>query len=438
MLPSTTDAHAVRERLIAALLSDKGLDHLVAEAAEALGNPVFVVDPTHHYVARAGIDLADDDESAFARLMRQELVDDAILDEGIEYIAQCGIDLKLAHARSPLVMYNELCELNTMTKDVTVHGVCLGRVMMVEHDHAFSDDDPTSFSLLASLIGQELQKGVAPIGGQASREGSFFLSRLLDDEQPNPISTARRMRNVDFQPLPQLFIVVIARKDGILDVHETERIRAQAQALLVHGIATHHEGRLVALISRATCMQLPSNDEDALAGLAATNDVHVGISNAFAEITDARSHLKQADAALYYGSTFTKVADDTGVYRYCEYVYMEMLDLCNDRVNLMNYVHPSIWRLWQHDNRHDSELVETLFAYIQNASNTARTADLLSIHKNTLLYRLSRIKEICDNDLTSGEDLFLFHISIRTLIYMGFIECRTKPRSSRDLHSPSK
>lgn len=438
MLSSTTDERTARERLIAALLSDKGLDHLVAEAAEALGNPIFVVDPTHHYAARAGILLEDDDESAFARLVRRELVDDTILDEGIEYIAQRGINRELAHTRSPFVMYNELYELNTMTQDVTVHGVCLGRVMMVERDHAFSDDDLASFSFLVSLIGQELQKGVAPIGGRDTKEGSFFLARLLDDEQPNPISTARRMRNVNFQPLPQLFIVVIARKSGMLDAHEAERIRAQLGAMLVHGIATYYEGRLVALISRAACMQLPANDEEELAQIAATNDVHAGISNAFSEITDARSHLKQADAAIFYGSTFTKVTDDSGVYRYSEYIYMEMLDLCNDHVNLMNYCHPSIWQLWQHDNRHDSELVETLFAYIQNASNTARTADLLSIHKNTLLYRLNRIKEICDNDLTSGEDLFLFHISIRTLIYLGFIECRTKPRSSRDLHSPSE
>ena len=115
---------------------------------------------------------------------------------------------------------------------------------------------------------------------------------------------------------------------------------------------------------------------------------------------------------------------------------MEMLDICNDHVNLINYCHPMIWALWEHDQAHDSELVETLFAYMQNGCNTARTAALLSLHKNTLLYRLGRIKEITGNDLASGEDLFLFHLSIRTLIYLGILEPRTRPRTSADLHCP--
>ena len=87
---------------------------------------------------------------------------------------------------------------------------------------------------------------------------------------------------------------------------------------------------------------------------------------------------------------------------------------------------------------HGSELVETLYAYMQNGCSTARTALLLCLHKNTLLYRLGRIKEICENDLTSGEDLFLFHLSIRALIYLGLLETRTKPRTSDDLRAHHK
>lgn len=195
-----------------------------------------------------------------------------------------------------------------------------------------------------------------------------------------------------------------------------------------------YEGELVALISRPPSTQLPANDEAILARVAATNNLFIGISNAFSQATDVRSHLNQARAAIRYGSTFTKILEDTHVYRYCEYTYMEMLDICNDHINLMNYCHPAIWALWKHDQSHDSELVETLFAFMQHSCNTARTSAILSLHKNTLLYRINRIKEITGNDLASGEDLFLFHLSIRTLIYLGFLEPRIKPRTSADLH----
>ena len=117
---------------------------------------------------------------------------------------------------------------------------------------------------------------------------------------------------------------------------------------------------------------------------------------------------------------------------------MELLDRANHRVNLLNYVQRAIWALREHDLSHGSELVETLYAYMQNGCSTARTALLLCLHKNTLLYRLGRIKEICGNDLTSGEDLFLFHLSIRTLIYLGLLETRTKPQTSDDLRAPRR
>ncbi len=120
-----------------------------------------------------------------------------------------------------------------------------------------------------------------------------------------------------------------------------------------------------------------------------------------------------------------RVTGVKGIYRH---VHLHAL-------NLMNYCHPSILALVRQDEEHGSELLETLFAYLQNSANTARTAQLLNIHKNTLLYRLGRIKEVLGNDLTSGEDLFLYHLSIRVLIYLGAFEPRARPRTSASLRA---
>ena len=65
-----------------------------------------------------------------------------------------------------------------------------------------------------------------------------------------------------------------------------------------------------------------------------------------------------------------------------------MLDLTNKQYNLLNFVHPSLMRLARYDREHGTELMDTLFIYLQNACNTQRSARMLSLHKNTLLYRL--------------------------------------------------
>lgn len=429
-----TTTGAAKERLLKALLSDKGLKNMVDIAAAELGNPVLVADPTYHFAARSGFEVADNDDSAFARITRSESSDESIDEAGVHYIIEQGIDEELGRAHKPIVRRNDLYELNTMTQSIMVHGVVLGRVMAIERNHPFSETDEDFFAFFTQLLGQELQKGgFLSIGN--SQAGPYFLQRLLDDEAPNPIATKRRMELIGLKPLPQFFVVVLRQREGIFDRRSAGSIKNQLASFLIHGIISLYDGELVALISRNPMPELSQEDEQMLRRIAGANDILVGISNAFSQVTDVRAHYAQAKAAIRYGSTYTKILEDTGVYRYCEYVPMEMLDICNDHVNLISYCHPAIWVLWQHDQEHGSELVETLYAYMQNCFNTARTAKLLNLHKNTLLYRLGRIKEITGNDLASGEDLFLFHLSIRTLIYLNFVEMRTRPATSESLHT---
>ncbi len=48
--------------------------------------------------------------------------------------------------------------------------------------------------------------------------------------------------------------------------------------------------------------------------------------------------------------------------------------------------------LQTYDHDHSGDLVETLATYLRHARNASRTADVLYIHRNSLRYRLQRIK----------------------------------------------
>ena len=434
---SDVTQEAAEKRVIGALLSDLGLQHLVNEAADVLGNPLVVVDPSYHYVASGGVAPTPDDESAYARVMREELAFGDILEDGVAHIEDERIDERLSRTRTPLVCHNSVIGLNTMTQNVIVHGICLARVMLMAHEAPFGEGDARLFSLTCRAVGQELQKGEVFTLGSAQME-AYFLRRLLEDEQPTPEATARRLALLGLTPLPKLFVIAVQPPSGGFSSRDEESLRAQLRPILNKSLTTSYEGGLVIMASRPEGPGLSAYDRRVLGRVAEENDVLVGVSNAFGDICEVRRHLAQARTAIRLGSSYTKVLDDTHVYLYCDYAPMELFDIANDRVNVLNYVHPAIWALLDHDRRHGSELVETLYAYMQNGCSTARTALLLCLHKNTLLYRLGRIREITGNDLSSGEDLFLFHLSIRALIYLGLLETRAKPRTSDDLRATPK
>lgn len=140
--PST---QARRDRILAALLSDRGIKHLVDEAADALGNPVVVVDPSYHYVASGGFAPAADDDSAYARVMREEMAFGDVLEDGVAFIEDDGINERLARSRGPVVRDNANLGLTTMTQNVMVHGICLARVMMMAHERPFAEGDVEDF-----------------------------------------------------------------------------------------------------------------------------------------------------------------------------------------------------------------------------------------------------------------------------------------------------
>ncbi|MGW5269831.1 PucR family transcriptional regulator [Rhodococcus sp. NPDC003994] len=69
--------------------------------------------------------------------------------------------------------------------------------------------------------------------------------------------------------------------------------------------------------------------------------------------------------------------------------------------------------LLSYDRRHGTELVPTLAAYLDHGGKYADTATTLTIHRNTLRYRISRITEISGHDLNDVEKQLNLHLATR-------------------------
>ena len=414
---------AIIQRMLAAHFSNSGLQYLIEEAAIALGNPLVVVDTTYRYVAHHLADLEGHD-STLARVMADEISNEIVLDNAVSYIRDQEIDSKIAQLGAPLVRHNDILDCNTMTGAVMVRGVCIAHVMMMEHGRPFTELDRECFDRLLSFVAQEMQKG--EVWGPTSGElGSYFLANLLGDRQPSESVTRRRLKAVNFHPKPVFGVVCLHAPGEGLRQDEVEMVAGQLRPMMHHALYTRYHGNLVILVSRDTADDL-ERPVPLLREVATLNGLSVGISNAFDRITDTRASYEQARAAIRMGEMSRDVFDEQHVYRHCDYAYLRLLDLANRRTNLLSYCHPALKRLMEHDARHGGELMETLFCYLQVSCITKRAATLLNLHKNTLLYRMNRIREILEMDLTSGEDQFVLQMSFRTLMYLGLFLPRVR------------
>lgn len=417
-------------RMLTALLSDNGLQYLVEEASEALGNPILVVDAGMHYIAHC-VRVDAGDTSRFAEVMRQELEFDSVLEEGAAYIQSSGVDERLARTRRPLVTHNEHLGCNTMTGAVIVHGICLAHVLMAEVEHPFGPLDEEVFARLVLFVGQELQK--TPLYEVSGNQvDSYFLASLLDDEQPASAVVERRLRVLSFKPLPVLYVVVLAEPGRRMTPHDTESVAGQLMGtgILHHAIHACYEGQLVLLLSRSEGRDLEPGATEALGRVAHLNGLECGISNPFGDLVEIRRFWGQARHAIRYGMRLSYALDDHSVYRYRDFAYVHLLDVGNRSMSLLDLCDPGLLVLLRHDERHGGDLTETLFEYLQSAQSSTRAARLLDLHKNTLLYRLNHIRKILGCDLTSGEDIFRLQLSFRVLMHLGLFRSRLQVERS--------
>jgi len=409
-------------RMLTAHFSNQGLGHLIDEAADALGNPIVVVDPSFRYLAWH-ISAAQDDDRPAVRMLREEIDNKTVEPDAIDYIKDAGLDERIGHKHVPLHFYNDKLGCDCLIGASTVHGICVAHTMMVALDKPFGEHDELCFQRLTLFVSQEIQK--QPIftdnRGQAK---SYFLVDLLMNRRPSAEIIAQRLDLLDFRPRGAYVLVAMQPRQQGLAGTGLAAIADQLQAILNGAIYALYEGRFVALFTRPREEGLGDYALGLLHRCAQTNDLAVGVSNYFEDLADIQQHYAQAIAAIANGETAAATVDDGSVYLFRNYAYMQMIDVCKRSSDLSNYIQPALFDLLAYDQEHGSELRDTLFAYLQNACNTHRTADSLHIHKNTLLYRLTRIRQVLGCSLASGEDIFMLQLSFRVMMHLGMFYSR--------------
>lgn len=69
--------------------------------------------------------------------------------------------------------------------------------------------------------------------------------------------------------------------------------------------------------------------------------------------------------------------------------------------------------LLDYDVEHQTQLIPTVRAYVDSGFNLTRSAEILHVHPNTVMYRLRRVKELCGRDPHDADDLLILFLAMR-------------------------
>jgi purine catabolism regulator len=76
-----------------------------------------------------------------------------------------------------------------------------------------------------------------------------------------------------------------------------------------------------------------------------------------------------------------------------------LLTLTSTQIPVQEIAQAMLEPLLSYDDRHNSELVQTLRVYLASDRNVGSSAEQLFVHRNTLRYRLRQVEELLGPDI---------------------------------------
>jgi sugar diacid utilization regulator/uncharacterized protein YggU (UPF0235/DUF167 family) len=136
----------------------------------------------------------------------------------------------------------------------------------------------------------------------------------------------------------------------------------------------------------------------------------MGVGGRYTHTVDLPRSYREAQLALQIQKTIggpeqATVFGDLGVY--------QLLATSDDVSAIEEFVHRWLGPLTDYDIVHGTQLVLTLSEYLDHGGSYNASATALSVHRNTLKYRLRRIRDVSGYDLSEPDIMFNLQLATR-------------------------
>ena len=383
--------NAYSNRILEALYAGS-TNELCRVGNEILGNPVVIIGNDNRLIAG---NYQDSDSDQINK----------IIDADSLFFARINFDLMEKNLIGDIKQLPEV-SINYCCKKVTVNDLVVAYIVVLEDkvkiapsDIMILDDLVKAYRVM--LFGNEIQTNSTRLVYE------YALLRMLTDTiSQNSKASERYFEILGYKFKSHLRIIAI---DSIKKLENTEVkdfMSATAEQLRQivgkDGLCTPIRDYVVIFINTET----EDNVQHILSEIqkfCIINNMRAGISSAFYKAEDIRRCHRQALDAMAMGTTITpektmEYYDKLRIYR--------MIASSGRSFEASDLIPDCLKKLINYDRKNNTTLVETLEYYIYAVKNSKKAAEMLHIHRNTLLYRLEKIYEIMGENLEEG-NLFI-------------------------------
>lgn len=380
-------------KLLNSLIEGKSLKYIINLGSEILKNPVILVDSGYKVLAHS----------------KKEDIDEIFWKENIKK-GYCSLNFinevkkikevkEAPKSNTPFIVTCPESPVRKMVSKVIINGKSVGNLIALEKNGIFDDNGKNLLKTLSMVISEELQKNKIFKNFSGVMYENLLYDLLEDNIEDirtleertescgiknNEIYSAfyfdlsvytDRYFNIVYNTLTDCFqnYKNIFYKNGFLVLTENENVLSECKDILKK------------------------------------YNIKCGISDKFSNLMELKKYFIQAKKSAYYiredKNTMVSYYND---FKTAEFIKSAALNICSD-----DYINNMISEVEIFDKKNNTEYLYTLKKYFENNCNLLKTSEKLFIHRNSLAYRLGKIKEITNYNLDDGEKNFNLYFSIK-------------------------
>lgn len=195
------------------------------------------------------------------------------------------------------------------------------------------------------------------------------------------------------------------------DALTAEVLCGELKNFMTRGHSFIWSGHTIMLIRESDFAEVKAEIEQVISELSSV----CGVSMPFSDWDNLPVQFMQAEAAIRYCKTESRIS------LCADHIWTYITEQMRRILRVSQLCHPAVIALAENDKKKNSQLLDTLYAYLANERSLSLTADKLFIHRNTLLHRLSRIDDLVQLDLDSTDVREHIMLSCRMLNSEGKI-----------------
>lgn len=391
------------QRFFDVVSENKGIQYLIDIAREEFGYPMIIRDSTFKVLA-SSYDVSD-----ILQLTEDSNGDKYLDEETINYIKYQNIHKKIHYNKSIKEENKPDNWLGTLISSVCVEEIEIAHIAICEWKIPFNE---FHFKLLESLnkaLSLELQKNNL-FNIDKKLIPNYILSDLLEKKYLDDDTISRRFHYLNWTKSNSLNIMVIVNKDNNYFDSKVPFIMQSLSAFIPSNNCVVYKSALVVFINDSLIHNLIEHENKEFINYLKLNSLYAGISPRFSKLSDSWKYYIQAKKASEIAQKYNINFSPFG--KSIPYILYELLSANYDLYDLN---HPAVTKLIEEDKKNGSNLLETLKQYIYFNNSPSKAAEVLNIHRNTLFYRINKIKEITGITLDYADEILQIYISIKMI-----------------------